>query len=911
MSEDNILPNMRILDEPYPLSKSQCDAVLSDADRLQIIAGPGAGKTEVIVRRVLHILQSKEVDPESIVVITFTEKAVKKLKSLIYKRAEYFDDGSLLDKVNRLKIHTIDSYCKNLIQSNGGFGNFDVISPEMENGLLVRYCFNLGLRTLGSDPSKFKMITIKYFLDTIDLIENEMMDIDYLKITDPSFMNVMDNYYRFLEKHRLMSFKMMTRAAIEYLEREDSVKPHIKYIFIDEFQDINKSQERLIRLLSRGAQLTAVHDPWQVLFCWRGSNPSFSKNFAKTYQSAVTIKLDENYRSRQAIVHFINDVKGTSIFSSGRPVDLCLTPTREGNNNIYSNEFPTENAEARWLVDSIEKYVTDGGFYKDVAVLFRTMKYSEPFISEIRKRNIPYHIAGRQGLFIRTEVNAVAKLMAWLSPKGFFREKKYEDSINQDELVESALSDWQTQFPESNLDLKVRSHLEDWKQKAVSGEYDSFKSVYEALLNILNFKHLDENEMEQRLIIINLGQFSTLLNDVEYTIRLRGFKRNWERDFKTLCLYLDHAKSSIFGNGSDELPDEDSITISTIHQGKGLDWNVVYVPALVDGHYPSSMVGRSKKYLIDTDYIDVERYAGTVLDEAYLYYVAISRAKNTLVLSHHKTNYVKETEISPFLNECLQFNIIRLNGMSSFPDFQIDPNSHSENEMMSYGLSELILYNKCPHLYWLREKCGFSSQFSPMLGFGKALHYSLQIIASTSGVDPDMIVDDIVESCFYLPFAPNVSIAKKKAKKMLHQYISENPDDMANISDTEVPITLSFENYLVEGKVDAVLDDDGSKEVREYKTSDTVMSIDDISLQVQAYAMELNKRENTIRKGSVAFLDKGKVDDVDIGRESLDNARQKLDKCVNGIQRASYPAKPTEFCDNCDMRFICKYTKIK
>ena len=88
MSNDNILPNMRILDEPYPLSKSQCDAVLSDADRLQIIAGPGAGKTEVIVRRVLHILQSKKVDPESIVVITFTEKATKKLKSLIYKRAE-------------------------------------------------------------------------------------------------------------------------------------------------------------------------------------------------------------------------------------------------------------------------------------------------------------------------------------------------------------------------------------------------------------------------------------------------------------------------------------------------------------------------------------------------------------------------------------------------------------------------------------------------------------------------------------------------------------------------------------------------------------------------------------------------------------------------------------------------------
>ncbi|MDK2946852.1 MAG: ATP-dependent helicase UvrD/PcrA [Methanolobus sp.] len=891
-----------ILNKPYPLSEEQKNAVISDAEYLRIVAGPGSGKSEAIIRRLMHLILCVKAPAETIELIAFTEKNAENLKSTIYKWMESYGGSSLIEEVKRLNIHTIDSLCKKIVQEYAGNGDFDVIIPERELALLIRHGINLGI------DEKYSR-----FLDTVTLIENEMMDLDELKITNPVFMEQMENYYRFLKKHRLMSFAMLTRMAIEYLEQEDSIKPDIRYLMVDEYQDINPAQDKLIRLISRNADLSVVGDRFQTVYQWRGSDCSIFENFSKTYPSSVTIKLQNNYRSRKDIVDFINEVKSISIFSTDKSIDLHLKHTREGNTNIYSNVFATPIDEAQWTVDAIEKYKSEGGSYKDIAVLYRSVKgYAEPVISELRKRDIPYSIAGKMGLFIRNEVKAVAKLMVWLSANGFFYELGSKDRITQDKLLGSGLTDWQTIFPGSGLDPKVRSQLEDWKKRTLSGEYDSFKTVYEALLNILNFKQLDEADTEQRLIVINLGQFSALLDDVEYTIRLGGSKREWEDDLTVLCEYLDQAKY-IYDSGSDDLPDMDAVTISTIHQAKGLDWKLTCLPCLNNGHLPSGWTGRSRKYMIDTSSFDIGRYAGKLKDEANLYYVAISRARDTLVLTYHQTkNYVDAAEISPFLEDSLQFNsVTRLNGKSSFPDFQIEPAVHSGKELKSYGLSDIVLYNKCPRLFWLRKKCGYSAKFDQMLGYGKALHFCLQNIAEKTrlGIDPDTIVDEIVEKDLYLPFSPCSANAREKAKDMLHNYINKNPDDMENICDTEVPITINFHDYLVDGKIDVIIiDDNGNKDVnvREYKTSDKVMSKEDVSLQIQAYALELTK-DNNIIKGSVAFLETGEVHTVDVDKESLESARQKIDDCVNGMQNGGYTPKSTKFCEKCDMKDICKF----
>lgn len=125
-----------------------------------------------------------------------------------------------------------------------------------------------------------------------------------------------------------MTFKMMTRIAIKYLEREDSIKPDIKYLLIDEYQDINPAQDKLIRLLARHADLFVVGDIFQTIYSQRGSSSRFFKQFEETYPSSVTIKLQNNYRSKKDIVDLINDVKGTSIFSADKSVDLCLKPVK-------------------------------------------------------------------------------------------------------------------------------------------------------------------------------------------------------------------------------------------------------------------------------------------------------------------------------------------------------------------------------------------------------------------------------------------------------------------------------------------------------------------------------------------------------------------------------------------------------
>ncbi|MBP1909194.1 UvrD-helicase domain-containing protein [Methanolobus bombayensis] len=304
-----------LLKIPYPFSAEQANAVILCVKYLQLIAGPGAGKTEVMVRRVLYLILCLQVPAELITIIAFTNKNVESIKSTIYKRAESYGDSTLMEKVNRLNIHTIHSLCKKIVQEFAGYGDFDVFPPERELPLLMRKGIDFGIQYLPPLPSKPKPWKWILFLDTVSLIENEMMDFKELKIANPLFMDKMENYYRFLEKHRFMTHSMMTRKAIEYLEREDSIKPDIKYLMVDEYQDINPAQDKLIRLLSKDADLTVVGDPFQTIYQWRGSDRSFFENFSETYPSSITLKLENNYRSRGDIVGFINDVKSTIIFS--------------------------------------------------------------------------------------------------------------------------------------------------------------------------------------------------------------------------------------------------------------------------------------------------------------------------------------------------------------------------------------------------------------------------------------------------------------------------------------------------------------------------------------------------------------------------------------------------------------------
>jgi DNA helicase-2/ATP-dependent DNA helicase PcrA len=902
----------QILENRYPLSETQQNVIKSTSSHIRNIAGPGAGKSEVMIRKVVYYLQVEDAVPEEIVLISFNEKAASNLRSKLYRWASNYGDEELKKKISRLNVQTIDSYVKKLLEELWGYGNFDIINREKEMALLLRHGMHLGIHKLPPHPGKVKNSKYRYFLDTLDLVENEMIDNQYLNVNFPVFQNAMHNYSKFLKTHRLLPFRLATHLAIENLENTSTPKPKISHVLVDEYHDNNHAQEKLIQLLAKKAKLVVVCDPMQTIYQWRGSDPKCIENFVTMYPKAETVKMEDNYRSREDIVEFINGMKKSSQWTQTNSLKLNLVATRKGNNNIYSNNFSTPKKEATWIADCIEKYVQDGGKYKDCAALYRSVKsHASPLIGELKKRNIPSAVTGKIGLFAREEVQSVGKILAWVSSRGFFKEDGPTASIRGDNLLAEGLDDWITTFPESNLPPNIRSLLEEWKTHILSGKYNSFKQVYESLLNILNFQKLDESNPEQKLMIVNLGKFATLLSDLEFGILVGGRKRNWNSDMNTLCFFLNEAKY-IYADGSAEFEDVDAVNISTIHQSKGLDWPVVFLPALIDGHFPSSQTGKMPKYMIDVSSFEIDRYAGTMSEEFNLFYVAISRAKNTLVLSRHQTkDMMKETEISPFLENSLQSDlVIKLNGSDKFPDFQINnASADASEEIKSYSLSDIVLYSKCPRLYWLREKCGFSSEFSPMLGYGKSMHFCLRNITEKTGYGKDVadIIDDVVEDDFYLPFAPYRKSAKEKAKQMLHNYISKNPEDLQNITRTEVPITLDMNDYLIVGKADAII----GQQVRDYKTSDQVMSLEDMKLQIGAYALGLQKEGYDLDEGSVAYLESGNVEAIDIDDDAMTHTQKQMNICVKGMQTESYSATTSSFCSDCDMKIICKFASNK
>lgn len=879
---------------PFSLSDSQKDAVLSEDRFVRTVASAGAGKTEVLTRRLVYLLLKGNI-PDSIVAFTFTERAAAQIKERVYLRVGEIIGEEFKKQLTGLFVGTIHSYCLRILQEKMGYGNYALLDENAEMSFVIRHADRLGF-SYNSDLTD----NCETFIRSSNVIYDEMISKDDLPAEDRQFKDILEVYEELLEQNRLLNFSRVIRMLVDRLEKDLSSVEYVKHLVVDEYQDINRSQERLIHIISNNASCFIVGDPKQCIYQWRGSDSGCFERFKRRF-GASTFFVQENNRSANKIVSMSNNLV-RSLKSTTE--DEIMAPVRELEGTVICTFFETPEEEAKWVASQVKQLVDNRICSRsDIAILLRSVKTSGPdIINALREFRIPYIVGGKVGLFHRDEAQALGRILAWCADMPW-KESEYDRRyVRGDDLLRIASQLWLVKF-----DVK---ELHRFKREIFEGRFKDFTDLYQSLLETLNFKMLSPEDDEHATVIANLGRFNGLLVDYESALRFRT-KRDpsWEYDLKGLIWFIStYALGAYEEQPSDPISSIDAVQVMTIHQAKGLEWPIVFIPCLKDGRFPSSMTGRERRWLLSDKLFERARYEGSIEDERRLFYVAATRARDGIVFSFFKRTEKQNARPSPFIDE-IGIKASKAPGKTFCSE--VDTEFGKGEDPLQLDISDFINYLRCPYFYRLRTDWGFRARLSPELGFGRSVHQVLRVVAERAreGDSPREVLNEAFEE-FHLPYAGKTikERSKAKAREVLEQYVKDREEDFKQMDQVESRIEFELPGRaVITGRVDVIMNKDGGAELREYKTADDQRTIEEAALQVQLYALGLKEMGTDVKKGSIALLMKGELMDVDVDDELLSRARFTAESCVRGILNRKFDGKESKNCQSCDYKTLCKY----
>lgn len=902
----------RILAGPPKLSDDQRKAVLSKSRYNRIIAGAGAGKTETLTRRIVYLLSVEGVKPASIVAFTFTEKAAQSMKSRIYQRVGEICGQEATANLGEMYVGTIHAYAKRILEDYFRFGNHDVLDDNQEIAFLMRHGWSLGIRDYGGSYAD----CCRTFLRTVNMVWDDMLDEKKLQKRAPEFFGKLKRYEEILKEHRLLTFGRMIYEAVLNLRKAPDTLSHVQHLIVDEYQDINRAQAELIGYVGKSGSIFVVGDPRQSIYQWRGSDERFFEKFSEDFPKTKEVTIRENRRSVKRIVKNANRFADT--FARKHYEQMAATRPGEGFVGIASHESPGD--EAVWIVDQVQALMEKSEELKfsDFGVLTRSVSTSAaPLIDVLKERRIPYIVGGKVGLFKRDEAQALGRIFSWFSDDGFWVEDAWDwnNKTAGDALLDSALVSWDAAHEHGypgNAEEKLRQIRTDLN--AVKSSYSNFTKIYYDVLTALGFDRLDYADRNDAAVMANLGRFNNLLTDYETANRIGGRTPNWDRDLKGLCWFMNtYGLQAYEEQPSDDIRGVDAVQVMTVHQAKGLEWPIVFLFATVAKRFPASLVGREQNWCgIPRDMFDVERYEGDIEDERRLFYVAVTRARDALLVSHFR-KLTRNVARSMFIDDMELSVATALNDDDPLPDIAVHHGLAPE-EIETFSAGEILTYNICPHMYLLRDLWGYQPQLNVAIGYGNGLHYCLRRageLIKNEEYSPISAVATSVDEDFHMPFVGGTVLDnfRGSAKAKLVEFAKKYGDDLKRIEEVEYRLEYPIQNATIMGKVDVILKDGGEMEVRDYKTSEEVRTFDEVSVQIRLYTAGLRGMGRPVTSGSVAYLEEPDVKAVDVSNSLLVAEKRNAEKTVKKIMEGRFEPNPGGSCERCDQKQICRWRK--
>jgi DNA helicase II / ATP-dependent DNA helicase PcrA len=607
--------------ETEVLNDVQSAAVRQTDGPVLIFAGAGSGKTRVLTHRIAYLLDELRVAPDRVLAVTFTNKAAGEMKS----RLQAMVGAAARD----VWVGTFHSMCVRILRRDGaqiGIAPSFAIIDDSDQRQLVKEI----LDDLDYDE---RQLAPGVCLSEIGKAKNALVWPEQYAEKQTSFVgeriaNVYTEYQRRLAESNSLDFDDLIVRTIDLLERDRTVREKyqrkFQYVLVDEYQDVNAAQYRLVVLLAaHHGNITVVGDDDQSIYSWRGSDYRMILRFEDDFPGAAIFKLEENYRSTERIL----DAANALVANNRQRAPKKLFTSREGGAPITVYPAATERDEARYVVEKVKSSVRDGAAYRDFAVLYRTNAQSRVFEEALGAEGIPYRLVGGVGFYARAEVkDIIAYLRYIINPSDALAFKRVVNvprrGIGQQTLaalVQAAnaahLSVGEAIFKSELLRAAIPKKLKelerfaelvaDFRRRAETfGIADLMIAVMEDSGYVRELQSEDTHDARQRLE--NLQELVGVAREYaasEAEPTLAGFLANI-----SLVSDLDVLEE-----------DASYVTLMTLHSAKGLEFPSVFLTGLEEGVFPHS------QKLTDPQEMEEERR---------LAYVGITRAMDRLFLTY-------------------------------------------------------------------------------------------------------------------------------------------------------------------------------------------------------------------------------------------------------------------------------------
>ncbi len=917
------------------LTSNQKEAIEYIKTPLLIIAGAGSGKTKVLANKAAYLMNEKDYDPSEILLTTFTIKASEEIR----KRVESLSKKDL----SAMFIGTVHSLCERIIKEKGSkevYTGFEVLDDFKRYLFIKRNLNNLGIniRDLKNlkrvredneiisllqdffdnitenliDPNKLKkniLDSTSAHVESIVLYNQEKdkeIEPEKIKEITSSLIDSYSKYQNLLDKNKYIDFAHLELFAYKIISKNPEILKQLhnqyKYVMVDEFQDINPLQWKIISLIASEGNISCVGDRNQSIYGFRGANPNIFNNFNKFYPNAKNIKLEENFRSRKEIVEISNHF----LKNRGR-TSLELKDTRKEHFDVYfmSSENETESANS---ILSLVKNLKDKKVikrYGDVAVLFRGMKSSgKAFIKQLDNQfqDIPYSVFGGINFLENEDIRAMLFLLSYVYRLG---ENKDTNELTLFSKIEEISKT--NLMKNQNMGEVVRK-LDNLKEKISELTNIPIEKAMYSILGILNIAK-KEDDGEKLKILYDLGKLSEII------VHFSNFYT--DSNMELLITILNELPEKINLNKKTdevEILDNNSLYLMNIHQAKGLQFPVVIVPSLITRRFPA--LGASQQLLkIPREFYLYEPY-DPMKEEENLFYVAMTRARDLLILSNFK-KYDSDRNISPseFLEE-VQSKTKRFDKDKIF-DIKIADKEEENIDVKLIDYSAISAFIDCQERFKLNYVYGFRAQQIFQQKVGTIYHNAIAKINQKLS-DKEKINEEIINKIIddsWIDLANKNEVFRRKVFNGLKNYFNFMSKDFKKAISIEKPVSIIKDKLRIRGRTDFIYENKkGEIVLMDYKAR-KLDSIDEthVDYQLKFYSDALKKEGLNIDK-AIAYpieeenLDK-KIHKAIINIKSNKEITNLLDKFSKCIKSKKYEGtkKGSQFCKECPYKPMCKH----
>lgn len=951
------------------LNPKQKEAISFDTGPLLIIAGAGTGKTTVVTERIKHLIVDKKISSDSVLALTFTEKAAFEMQERL--------DILLPYGYTNLWIHTFHSFCDRVLKDDahaiGLDPNYKLIT-ESESVLLMRQnIFNLGLkifRPLGN-PTKFLDALLTHFSRLKDEDINPEQYLEFAKsnrerITvnddlseNEQYLELANAYKQYEDlkvKNSVMDFSDLISNTLKlFRERPNILKRYQKkfeFILVDEFQDTNYAQNELAILLAGDDKnITVVADDDQSIYRFRGAAVSNVLQFKKTFPNAAIITLIDNYRSTQTIldasytliqnnnpnrleiVEHINKKLKAHTKASKKPIEI-----------IHETRAEDEaDAMARKIMECRMSNVE----YKDIAILVRANNHAQLITTALQRHKIPFQFLGPGYLFQQEEVKDLIAYLTFLT--------NVTDTVSLFRVL--SMDIFEIPYIELNVLLNYAKKKNLTLFEALEAPsvlkpetQEKIKKIYEMLTRHLDRSKKDSAGQVLYYFLVDSGLFETLShtetqkeekrvqNIAKFFDRIKNFES--ERpdsniftlvDWLTLMLQMGDSPTA----ADIDTRDSNAVNILTVHGSKGLEFKVVFLVNLVNDRFPSRQ--RSEKIPLPEGLIKetiVEGEDFHTQEERRLFYVGMTRAKERLFFTaadFYGTGK-RAKKLSPFIYEALpnlleqeqkkeRVQQLSLTEVLSVYEHKEETKETKPPYKVSYiTFSNLQNFDICPLHYKARTILGIPTPPAAVQSFGIAMHNTLQkfYIEVSNGKVPTLEELQEILKQEWISDGFNSKQYEEERKiqgaKMLADFYQTECNPPVIPLGLEMPFNFALKNGIkVFGKIDRIDPNGKGIEIIDYKTGEDNPKADKAhQLQLAIYALAAVRVKDPILNRdpkditlTLHFLEGNTKKSMTFTQEDLDTFEDELLEKIKEIEESDFKCSKNVLCINCEYKLLC------